>query len=107
MDDDPSIARLVALQLAAEDVQTVEWTDHFDAITTRIDWNAVDAVVVDKLLGMYDGTQLLRWLKSEYPHVRRVMLTADAAVNVETSPAHMVLVKPHLPEALRTAIYGE
>lgn len=106
VEDSPEIAHLVSLILSAEGVETVEWTDRFDAIVSETNWDEVDVVIADKFLGIYDGTQLLYWLKREHPEIRRIMMTGDSAVDIASSPAHIVLIKPATVEVIRNAVHG-
>ena len=106
IDDAPEIARLVSLTLNAAGIETVECTDHFAALPTLVQWDTISAVIVDKLLGMYDGTSFLYWIRKEHPKIRRIMLTGATSIDVESSPAQTILIKPAAPEAIREAVRG-
>lgn len=106
VEDSPEMAAVLRMILSADGSEVLEWTDHFDAITHGVDWRSVDVVVVDQLLGIYDGKQLLRWLEKEYPHIRRIMLTGDARVDIDQAAAHIVLIKPASPSVIQEAVHG-
>lgn len=104
MDDDESVAKL--LKALLKDHQVVIRTNGFETITGDIDWTAIDVVIVDRILGIQDGTHLLRWIRKEHPDILRIMLTGDTAVNVDESPANRVMFKPPDWDELRDAVNG-
>lgn len=86
VEDDPDIRELVVICLASEGIDVAE--PRFDPaeLLTPEAWNNVDAVLCDFVLGSLgryaDGTadmtglDILRYLAGEFPHIRRVLITA-------------------------------
>jgi DNA-binding NtrC family response regulator len=63
----------------------------------RETWIGIDAAVVDLWLSPpMHGTEIMTFLASDFPQVRRVLVTADdEAPQAARDLAHVVLIKPY------------
>ena len=76
IDDDESVARLIADVVAFCKQEPVVETDAVDSVRKHIQDNNVKAVLCDLLMPRMDGIEVLGlWMESR-PDVRRVLITA-------------------------------
>lgn len=109
VEDAPELILLTELLLKRESsfkVMTVG--SDFEKLDEMFDWNKVDVALVDRFLGSeHDGVKILCWLKDAFPHVRRIMMTADYEIQAEEACAEIVLRKPVDATALVKAVRGD
>lgn len=106
VDDDRSTALLIALELHQAGIEAIQCTDHFESLPTSVDWEEIDAVIVDNYLGFFDGRTILGWLEREHPTIRRIMLTGDTRIEVKSTHAHILLTKPAQADVILGALNG-
>jgi len=105
VEDSEDQARLFDMLLKRRGVAVTTCTEDFPALAESAHWSTIDVVLCDQYLDTYDGKELLRWLATNQPHIRRVMLTADSTVDVSMTAAHQVLIKP-TPASILLAALG-
>ena len=79
VDDEPSLAELLASVLRYEGWEIRTASDGTSAVRTARDFRP-DAVVLDIMLPDFDGLEVLRRVRAELPHVCVLFLTARDAV---------------------------
>ena len=79
VDDEPSLAELLASVLRYEGWEIRTAGDGADAVRTAREFRP-DAVVLDIMLPDFDGIEVLRRVRTELPHVCVLFLTAKDAV---------------------------
>lgn len=106
VDDNRDIAEMVSALLSIEGIPNAITSEDFDLLLHPDRWNGVRVALVDLNLGEpTTGKDILTFLHSDCPHIRRVVLsaTADLLDQEVRDLAHAVLVKP----AEITAILAE
>jgi two-component system OmpR family response regulator len=79
VDDEPSLAELLASVLRYEGWEIQTASDGSSAVRTAREFRP-DAVVLDIMLPDFDGLEVLRRIRAELPHVCVLFLTARDAV---------------------------
>lgn len=104
-DDDPLLVELVSYRLSSRGYEVVVARDGGEALE-RIEETQPDAVVLDAMMPVIDGYQLLRRLRSN-PNTAKtpvIMLTARSQekdiVSALELGASDYMVKPFIPEEL-------
>jgi CheY-like chemotaxis protein len=110
VEDHEDIARLQKRYLEEKgDQVTVITTGFAQVLTPSPMWAQADAAVVDYHLatGPTSGGDVLVWLASNYPAIRRVASTAAGGMLSDLEDvAHVVLYKPYAAPTLYQAIHG-
>lgn len=93
------IAELLAVVLANDGHHVSVTNADFDWLLAPAMWEGVDAVLCDLMLGdNTTGLDVLRYVATHQPHIRRVLLTAmdfsDELCAQAAEYAHAVLRKP-------------
>ncbi len=104
---DTAVLLELMLRHFAADFDVTTRVERFGTVTQDVDWDRVDAVVVDKHLEFVDGADILCWIEENHPRIRRVMLTADTSVDPAEVCAHKTLVKPVSGPILVAALRGD
>lgn len=86
VDDEPRVLEAVARHLRAEGLTVIGVPSALHALQV-LDERRVDLVVADLRMPGPDGLRLLETVRDDWPHVRRVMLTAYATPEVRESTA--------------------
>ena len=104
-DDEPLMRELLEFRLAQRDYQPVTAADGREALA-RLEDSSPDAVVLDAMMPVHDGFEVLRRMRASPEHARTpvIMLTArrgekDIVQALEIG-ANDYLVKPFMPEEL-------
>ena len=104
-DDEPLMRDLLEVRLAQRNFQTVLAADGREALA-RLEDSAPDAVVLDAMMPVHDGFEVLRRMRasSEHADTPVIMLTARRGekdiVGALEIGADDYLVKPFMPEEL-------
>jgi len=104
VDDDAGTVML--LQLMLDDCRTIPVTSRFADLIHSQMWHGVDVAIVDLKLGQgISGEEILSFLGTYHPQIRRVALSAITDRLPSDEPlAHALLAKPFSLEALRAAL---
>lgn len=104
-DDEPLMRELLEFRLAQRDYHPVTAADGREALA-RLEDSSPDAVVLDAMMPVHDGFEVLRRMRasSQHEHTPVIMLTArrgekDIVEALEIG-ANDYLVKPFMPEEL-------
>lgn len=96
IDDEPSI--LTALELALEDSFSVYTSPTVPEGLSIIETNNIDLVLLDQYLGDYDGLDVLKSIKKDFPEVMVIAMTAhgtiDSSVKSIQMGAYYYITKP-------------
>lgn len=107
VDDEPSIRKVVAAQLA-RDGHDVVLAEDGDAAVAALTASPVDLVLTDLRMPGLDGMGLLRWIETTQPRLPVVVLTAhgtvDVAVEAMRHGAFDFLSKPFDQDELRAVV---
>jgi len=104
-DDEPLMRELLEFRLSQRDYRAVCASDGREALA-RLEDSAPDAVVLDAMMPVHDGFEVLRRMRTspEYAHIPVIMLTARRGekdiVDALEIGANDYLVKPFMPEEL-------
>lgn len=105
VEDSPDVAEMLTAMLGLSDVETVTFTDDFASLLSAEPWQGVDVALVDLMLPGIDGDEILAYLASHHPTVRRVVLSAVAHQRLGLDQlAHAVVTKPVDTRSLLRAI---
>lgn len=106
VEDNRDIAELQALALTGvvDSVQIV--SQEFERILQPDIWQGATCAVLDLMLPHIDGEDICRYLRVEFPHIRRVICTAKPLRHVPdlAELADVVLVKPFIVSDLIRAV---
>ena len=104
-DDEPLLTELLEYRLTARNYRPVIARDGREALA-RLEDSAPDAVVLDAMMPVHDGFEVLRRIRASDRHARTpvIMLTArrgekDVVGALELG-ANDYLIKPFMPEEL-------
>ena len=104
-DDEPLLTELLEFRLGARGYRTVVAHDGREALA-KLDEERLDAVVLDAMMPVHDGFEVLRRMRASEAHkdIPVIMLTArrgeqDVLGALELG-ANDYLVKPFMPEEL-------
>jgi CheY-like chemotaxis protein len=110
VEDHEDIARLQERYLEDRGDRVTLITSGFTQCLTPSDmWAEADVAVVDYHLASSEtsGGEVLQWLASNYPAIRRVASTAAGGVLSHLEEvAHVTLYKPYAASTLYEAIHG-
>jgi DNA-binding response OmpR family regulator len=104
-DDEPLLLELLEFRLSQRDYRAVTAADGREALARLADC-APDAVVLDAMMPVYDGLEVLRRMRASPEHADTpvIMLTARRGekdiVGALEIGANDYLVKPFMPEEL-------
>jgi two-component system, NtrC family, response regulator AtoC len=87
IDDEPSI--LTALELALEDSFNIYTTTLVPEGLKMIGMNNIDLVLLDQYLGEYDGLDVLKSIKKDYPEVMVISMTAHGTIESSVKSIQM------------------
>jgi CheY-like chemotaxis protein len=99
VEDAKDIALLLEIVLRGEGHNVECWTSAFSSIAELAPWDQIDVVMCDQDLDGYDGKELFRWISTEHPEVRRVMITGSSMTDEASAYADLVLIKPRQHES--------
>lgn len=100
---------LVGYMLEPAGIHLTVTSSGFGRLCEREAWHDVDVAIIDVLLGdeKIDGRDILRWLKTERPDIRRVVFSAVGNVYPELEEmADVVLTKNAIGSATLLAAIG-
>lgn len=108
VEDDRDIAALQR-SLLADRADVLVLTDQFALALQPDTWVTIEIAVCDLMLPGLDGEDVCRFLRDEFPHIRRVICTAKPTSILPelTKLADVVLQKPFRPEDFVAAVLGE
>ena len=104
-DDEPLMRELLEFRLAQRDYRPISASDGREALL-RLEDSAPDAVVLDAMMPVHDGFEVLRRMRASPAHADTpvIMLTArrgeEDIVGALELGANDYLVKPFMPEEL-------
>ncbi|ALE17385.1 Two-component response regulator [Altererythrobacter epoxidivorans] len=104
-DDEPLMRELLEFRLQERDYRAISASDGREALARLAD-SAPDAVVLDAMMPVYDGFEVLRQMRASTIHAETpvIMLTARRGeadiVGALELGANDYLVKPFMPEEL-------
>ncbi len=108
-DDEPSMRELLGMVLEAEGYSVLPAPGGREAkdLMSR-DTQGIDLVIQDLKMPGTDGTELLRWIKSEAPSVPVIVITAfsswDSAVEAMRLGAYDYIRKPFDTDTIRSVV---
>ncbi|MFB9755345.1 sigma-54-dependent transcriptional regulator [Paenibacillus hodogayensis] len=107
VDDEESLCRIISRKLQKSGFRTFESSTGQDALQI-IQKEDIDVVILDYMLPDLTGIQLLQQIKSDYPHVEVIMLTAygnvENAVHAMRLGAFDYLNKPSELELIKDLV---
>lgn len=107
-DDSHEITDLVRMVARDYVDLVVQVWDHFPALLTPAPWTDIDVAIVDIMLPEMSGVDVLLYLQSDHPHIKRIAFTASymGQEDVRKHPGLVehVLRKPCTPEDILAAI---
>lgn len=104
-DDEPLLTELLEYRLSARNYRAVVAHDGREALA-RLEDSAPDAVVLDAMMPVHDGFEVLRRIRASeaHAHIPVIMLTARRGekdiVGALELGANDYLVKPFMPDEL-------
>lgn len=104
VDDSVAIAEMIGTALEFADIEVQLVTSDFAALLTPEPWQGVDAAVIDLMLPGMDGEVIVRYLESDVPAVRRVVLSAVAHQRPGLVDHAICITKPVDPRQLLLAL---
>jgi DNA-binding response OmpR family regulator len=105
VEDNEDICELLVDILGMNGVETRQITSHFEVCFAPETWDGVDVALVDLMLPVVPGTEVLAWLQSHFPQIKRIGMTAGlSAAGEVTGLASHLLLKPFSTETLLEAI---
>jgi CheY-like chemotaxis protein len=108
VDDDPIVLRaLRRLLLGGRPGWEIDMAESGDAALSLLESKAYDVVVTDLHMPGFDGVALLGRLKTEHPHIMRVVHSSHVeslTPEQHQELAHAVLTKPGRPDELVVAL---
>lgn len=105
VDDEPLLTELLEFRLSARDYNPIIARDGREALE-RLEDSAPDAVVLDAMMPVHDGFEVLRRMRASEAHAHTpvIMLTArrgeQDVVSALELGANDYLLKPFMPEEL-------
>ncbi len=107
VDDEASIARMLAEAIRLEGHEAVITTSDFYKLLDRGPWEGIDVAVLDLMLGEVSGYDILEYIKAEFPDMRVVILSASRQpISALEERADVRLSKPISPMTLVEALHG-
>lgn len=107
VEDEPDIARLVELQLAQHGYRVIIAKPGQMSLLDPDFWTWVDVAVVDAMMPFISGKQVLQFLATNLPDIRRVLCTASIPLARELGEfAHALVTKPFSAQELINAVEG-
>jgi len=107
VDDDPSLRRVLEVQLEQEGYAAVSAGSALQALS-MLQLQAYDLVIADLKMPECSGISLLRQMRSQYPETVMIILTAfgtvETAVEAMKAGAYDYLTKPVHPEELSIVV---
>lgn len=109
VDDDESVARLVADIVTFAGHAPVVETDSMAAVVQHMNDASIRALLVDYMMPRLDGIEILTVWQERHPNVRRVLITAapqESAVleALRSGVAQMVIAKPPSINDIKLAV---
>lgn len=106
VDDDEQTGFL--LRFILDDCDVTLFTGNWQRMKRDPIWERADVAIVDLFLGFgMSGEEILVWLTSYHPNVRRIALSAiPERLPTQEPLAHTTVAKPFEPEAIRAAVTG-
>lgn len=108
VEDEPDIATMLETQLTFHGYRVIIANPGHNTLLTRDFWTWVDVAVIDAMMPLIPGQEVLMFLASHLPQIRRVLCTASLlSVREYGHLADAIVTKPYtLPELLE-AVGGE
>jgi two-component system NtrC family response regulator len=107
VDDDPSLRRVLQVQLEQEGYEVVVTASAQQALSV-LQLRQLDLVITDLKLPGMSGLELLKQIHSQYPQLIIIMLTAfgtvDTAVEAMKTGAYDYLTKPVHPDEMSVVV---
>lgn len=105
VEDDFTLARLEAFVLEERHEVTLV-TTNFRALLTPEPWADIDVAVIDLMLPDLPGEDIVTYLASQHPKIRRVVCTARPIYELGEliNLADQVLLKPFSIESFQRAV---
>jgi two-component system NtrC family response regulator len=107
VDDDPSLRRVLQVQLEQEGYEVVVTASAQQALSV-LQLRQLDLVITDLKLPGMSGLELLKQIHSQYPQMIIIMLTAfgtvDTAVEAMKTGAYDYLTKPVHPDEMSVVV---
>lgn len=95
VEDTPDLARLLPTLLDDDDIRCVVTTSNFGELLFPGPWQGVHVALVDFMLPGITGEVILRYLKDNFPNIRRILWTAAAELPPDTVDlADVMFYKP-------------
>ncbi len=110
VDDCANVRHAIKRELRSLGMSVVLAAMPLDALRLLLDKGIqIEVAIVDLFLGSADGFQLLKYLETEHPHIRRILISGHPRacqldLAVSTGHAHAVLPKPWDREQIARAI---
>lgn len=107
VEDTGDIAALLKVMLEQEGFEVEVTSRNFEDLIARGPWQGIDAALIDLNLPEVQGLDILRYLRGEFPNIRRVVLTATAPADRRVIDlADSYLEKPASLERIHEALEG-
>ncbi|MFC4263162.1 response regulator [Ferruginibacter yonginensis] len=107
VEDEGDICLILNLMLKNDDVE-IEHVNSLAKTTTYLQDNKPDVVILDNQLPDGLGIDFIATIKAQYPAIKIIMITGNAADNVQqqalANGAHVFLAKPFTKEQILQAL---
>ncbi len=108
VDDDPSLRRVLEVQLEQEGYAAASAASGQQALS-MLQLQAYDLIIADQKMPEFSGIALLRQIRSQYPEAVMIILTAfgtvETAVEAMKAGAYDYLTKPVHPDELSLVVH--
>lgn len=110
IDDEEHIRRMMRITLESAGYSVGEANDGYEGLELFGQGSQWDAVVLDQRMPRMEGLEVLQRLKHSDPHVRVIMATAYASIELAVEAMKLgasdFVRKPMTPEVLRNAVFA-
>ena len=108
LDDDPVFLRIVERTVQSAGYETFK-ANQAQIASKILSENPIDCIISDYNMPGVTGVDFLKWIKKDYPHVIRIMLTGESDLEVamraiNEGEVFRFLSKPFKPKMLITMI---
>lgn len=108
VEDEPDISLMLKTQLELNGYRVIVAKPGIMSLLTKDFWTWIDIAVIDAMMPHVPGREILAFLSSSLPNIRRVLCTASLQQVEEYGHlAHAVVIKPYSLQELLVAVGGQ
>lgn len=96
IDDEPDELLLAQHLIAAHFQHKLEVITCDQMNYQDLDWPTIGIAIIDLMMPVHPGMEILAWLAEHHPHVRRIAWTAAPSVFPQANKLAQVIPKPDL-----------